>query len=179
MQRIFTTIAVSVALASPLSVANANEGCSKLSASPPVPNYPTHVRNVTWRNQQASCQPTNASGSQVQAKSFTFTVSVGNQPLSQLSLNVPTQVRLSEAISVTNQAGEKVPATVSLNGQKATLVFAQPIASGSTLTIVKQASAPKTIQSFESEVIGKTVNGASEISLGIVKVQPALKTAIN
>ena len=30
-------------------------------ATPPIPNYPTHIRNVVWKNMRAMCvQPTQA-----------------------------------------------------------------------------------------------------------------------
>ena len=38
-------------------------------AKPPVPNYPSHIRNVVWRNQQARCQAQVAAASSSQMKS--------------------------------------------------------------------------------------------------------------
>lgn len=38
-------------------------------AKPPVPNYPSHIRNVVWRNQQALCQAQISTAGSSQIKS--------------------------------------------------------------------------------------------------------------
>lgn len=47
-----------MAFASSIAAASANENPCKgdaLRSTPPVPNYPTHVRNIIWRNTRALC----------------------------------------------------------------------------------------------------------------------------
>ncbi len=53
----FVTILI-VTFASTIFAASANENPCRGDAvrpTPPIPNYPTHVKNVEWRNARALC----------------------------------------------------------------------------------------------------------------------------
>jgi hypothetical protein len=50
-----TTMVISTFVFSiPIASANACQGDASHS-TPPIPNYPTHIRNVIWRNTRALC----------------------------------------------------------------------------------------------------------------------------
>lgn len=53
---IVTILSIAFTFSIPAANANANHCQGDASHStPPVPNYPTHVRNVVWRNARALC----------------------------------------------------------------------------------------------------------------------------
>jgi hypothetical protein len=58
-----------------------------------------------------------------------------NTPLTQLSIDVPAQLKISRGIEVTNQAGQVVSTTLTVTGTLATLVFAQPVAPDTLLNV--------------------------------------------
>ncbi len=58
MKPLMIVTILSMAFTLSMSAANANETHCQKDAShstPPVPNYPTQVRNVVWRNTRALC----------------------------------------------------------------------------------------------------------------------------
>lgn len=65
---------------------------------------------------------------------YHFEIRVGGGSLSQIAIDMPDEVAIGE-IEVKSQSGQKIDATVSVNGKMATLVFAQQIASGLTMDV--------------------------------------------
>jgi hypothetical protein len=64
MKNLIFVVIVTVAVASSISPATAKgTKCygDALRATPPVVNYPTHIRNVVWRNMRAMCAQTSFS----------------------------------------------------------------------------------------------------------------------
>jgi len=58
MKKLIITAAFVLTFTSFVPAANANENKCKgdaARATPPVVNYPTHIRNVVWRNTRAMC----------------------------------------------------------------------------------------------------------------------------
>ncbi len=58
MKKLTIIALVILALVSFIPAANAKETTCKgdaQSSTPPVPNYPTYIRNVVWRNTRALC----------------------------------------------------------------------------------------------------------------------------
>jgi hypothetical protein len=59
MKRFLQIAAFVLVLAAAIPVVGATETkCTGDAArlTPPVPNYPTHIRNVIWRNKRTMCQ---------------------------------------------------------------------------------------------------------------------------
>lgn len=67
--------------------------------------------------------------------SYYVRVHVTGRSLAQLVIESPHDVQLSEAITITDQAGKPVNATASLKGQKATIAFAQAVAPDTSFAI--------------------------------------------
>ena len=58
MKRLIITTAFVLAFSTFIFAANASENKCQgdaARATPPVVNYPTHIRNVVWRNTRAMC----------------------------------------------------------------------------------------------------------------------------
>jgi hypothetical protein len=107
---------------------------------------------------------------------YIIRVHVTGRSLTQLMIEAPSGVQLSKAITITDQSGKPISATVSLNGQKATLAFAQSISPDTTLEIdlknVKTPLDPPTwFFSVSSQLSGLNV----EIPLGSARIQPRLR----
>lgn len=80
----------------------------------------------------SGAHPTNARAANA---THHFELHVADQPLSQLSIDLPNGLRISQGIEVTDQSGKKIDATVSIKDQKATIAFAQPVSPGTLLSI--------------------------------------------
>jgi hypothetical protein len=79
----------------------------------------------------SSAVPNNASASR---PTYHFELRVGGGSLSQIAIEIPDEIAIGE-IEVKSQSGQKIDATASVNGKLATLAFAQPIASGTTMDV--------------------------------------------
>lgn len=58
MNRLMFVTILMATFVSSIFVASANENsCTgdAVRSTPPIPNYPTHIRNVVWRNTRALC----------------------------------------------------------------------------------------------------------------------------
>ena len=83
MKPLMIVTILSMAFTFSMTSANANENHCKEDASHstlPVPNYPTHVRNVIWRNTRALCL---AEQSQVVSQSSQPSISSFKKPVDQ------------------------------------------------------------------------------------------------
>ena len=67
----------------------------------------------------------------------TFRLQIPQQsnPLSQLSIDVPFGLTVSNKISVSNQTGRKVDTNISVDGNKVILAFPEPVLPGTELKI--------------------------------------------
>ncbi|MEA5625189.1 DUF2808 domain-containing protein [Nostoc sp. UHCC 0251] len=65
-----------------------------------------------------------------------FEVHVQGKPLAGLTINLPEGVKIDRGIEVKNQSGQKIPTTISINEQKATVAFSQPINPETKLSIL-------------------------------------------
>lgn len=103
-------------------------------------------------------------------------VHVQGRTLTQLMIEAPVGVQLSEAIVITEPSGKPISATVSLNGQKAIIAFAQAVSPDTTLEIdlknVKTLpDSPTWFFSVSSQLSGLN----AEIPLGLARIQPRLR----
>lgn len=118
----------------------------------------------------------NPNNTSFQTANYSIKLHVTGRSLLQVSIEPPTGGRLSDAIEITDESGKKLDATVSLNGQRVLIVFAQPIAPGSTLTIGMQQ-----VRTLDNEMVwhfpvAAKLEGISEdISMGAVRVQPHIR----
>lgn len=102
-----------------------------------------------------------------------FEVHVKGQPLSALSIELPELISIEDGIEVTDDdSNQKIAAKVAINDQKATLTFAQPVASDTTLAIkMKGVDASRLIQKILLYRINITMAEMSEeISIGVARI---------
>jgi Protein of unknown function (DUF2808) len=100
-------------------------------------------------------------------------IHVTGQMLAQLMIETPSDMQLSEVITITDQAGKPVNATVSLNAQKATIAFAQAVAPDTTLTIdLKKVRTPLDPPTWFIAVFSQLAELNGEIPLGLARIQP-------
>lgn len=115
----------------------------------------------------------NPNSNPYQSAHFYFTVHVAGRSLSQLVINPPEGIRLSKSIEMTDQSGKKLDATVSLEGGKAIVSLAQPVAPETILEIdMKEIRLPGYSQTWLFTVSSKLEGLNTEIPLGVVRFNP-------
>jgi hypothetical protein len=103
-------------------------------------------------------------------------VHVQGRSLTQLVIEAPAEVRLSDAIAITDQSGRPIDTTVSVNGQKATIAFVQAVAPETTLKLnLKNVRAPYDSPTWFFLVSSQLEGLNSEIPLGLARIQPRLQ----
>lgn len=120
-----------------------------------------HVVSATGSLNNARFQP----------KSYALKLHVIGRALSALTIDAPEQLRLSQQITVKDQAGKPLDATVTMDGQKVTIAFAQPVEPDTTIQINMsnvRALTDNRIWLFELE--SRLVGLNAEIPLGVVRV---------
>ncbi|MBE9106197.1 DUF2808 domain-containing protein [Nostoc sp. B(2019)] len=105
-----------------------------------------------------------------------FEVHVQGKPLAGLTINLPEGVKIDRGIEVKNQSGQKIPTTVSINGQKATVAFSQPIDPETKLSILMRGVNTQTYEpgygaTWQYQVYANQVGFTQEIPLGLALVQ--------
>lgn len=102
-----------------------------------------------------------------------FDLYVGGDALSQLLIGLPEGIRVSNGINVTNQAGQKIDATVSIKDTKATIAFAQPVPIGTTLSVYIQGVETSDYlgRTWLYPIYGRSVGTSAEIPLGTAQIQ--------
>jgi len=99
-------------------------------------------------------------------------VHVQGKPLAELMINLPEGVKINKGIEVKNHSGQKIPTTVSINGQKTTVAFSQPIDPETKLSIfMKGVNTPRYSETWQYQVYAKKVGFTQEIPLGIAQIQ--------
>lgn len=104
---------------------------------------------------------------------YRLRVHVERIPLTQLSVNLPEPLNLKRGITVVDQTGQAVGATLTVNGNMATIGFAQPIAPGNILNVDLNGVSTSDnlghtwLLSVSSRSVG--LNGA--IPLGFARIQ--------
>ena len=110
--------------------------------------------------------------SRFQGGTHRFQVHVQGPAVSELEINLPEDVSIRRGIEIKNQAGQKIPATVSVNNRQATVVFSQPVPPETTLSIEMQGvNTPGYSGIWLYQVSGKMAGLNSEIPLGTVRIQ--------
>jgi len=103
-------------------------------------------------------------------------VHVSGRSVNQLTITAPTNVQLSESITVTDPSGKPINASVILNGQTATLAFTQPVSPDTTLEIdLKNVETPFDPPTWFFSVSSQLSGLDKEIALGLARIQPRLR----
>ncbi|MCY7384463.1 MAG: DUF2808 domain-containing protein [Microcoleus sp. CAN_BIN18] len=107
-----------------------------------------------------------------QGATHRFDVHVQGRALSEIAIALPDDLRISGGIEVKNQSNQKIETQVSVNNQKATVVFAQPVAPDTTISIeMRGIHTPGYSHNWGYAISGKMVGINAEIPLGRVGIQ--------
>ncbi|MBL1202558.1 MAG: DUF2808 domain-containing protein [Nostoc sp. GBBB01] len=101
-----------------------------------------------------------------------FDVHVQGKAISELMIDLPKGVSIDKGIEVQNKLNQKIPTTVSMNATKATVVFAEPVAPGTSISIrMKGVNTQGYEKTWHYPVSVKKVDMKEEISLGLARIQ--------
>jgi len=101
-----------------------------------------------------------------------FEVHVQGRALSEIAIALPADLSIRGGIEVKNQSHQKIETQVSVNNQKATVVFAQPVAADSTISIyMRGIHTPGYSRNWGYVISGKMVGINAEVPLGRVGIK--------
>ena len=134
-------------------------------ATPSLPNLSAPHIDAT------EAIPSNASASR---PTYIFKVHVQGHTLSSVTIDLPEGIKIGGTIDVVDQLNRSVGATVTPQGNKATVSFAQPVATGTTLNFYMRnisISWNKKDLIHQIPVSAKFANLDADIPLGLVRIQ--------
>ncbi len=138
-------------------------------------NAPATIAGGTMRNANvphivsSAATPNRA---RFQSATHRFEVHVQGRALSALVIDLPEDVKMRGSIEVTNQSGQKIESQVSVNNQKATVVFSQPVSPDTTISIdMRGIHTPGYSRNWMYAIAGQIVGINAEIPLGTVLIQ--------
>lgn len=107
-----------------------------------------------------------------QGSTHYFEVHVQGRALSEIAIAIPADLNIRGGIEVKNQSHEKIETQVSVNNQKATVVFAQPVAPDTTISIyMRGIQTPGYSHNWGYAISGKMVGINAEVPFGRVGIQ--------
>ena len=107
---------------------------------------------------------------------YSFRFHVTGYTLSELKFTAPVGMQLSRSIDIMDQNGQKVAATIALQGQVATVTFAQPVALDSKLSIdLNDVRTRDNSRIRELETSGKLGSIKEDIPLQTVRLSPGYR----
>jgi hypothetical protein len=134
-------------------------------ATPSLPNLSApHI-------DAAEAMPSNASASR---PTYLFKVHVQGHTLSSVTVDLPEGIKIGGTIDVVDQLNRSVGATVTSQGNKSVISFAQPIAVGTTLKFsMRDMNIDRQQTNFIHliPVSAKFANLDANIPLGLVRIQ--------
>lgn len=118
----------------------------------------------------SGAHPNNA---RIQSATHHFELHVVGNALSQLFIELPEGISISQGIEVTDQLDKKVDATFSINDKKATIAFAEPVFPGTIPSIDMKGIRVSDLQghAWLYQVYGSNVRLTTEIPLRTVGIQ--------
>ncbi len=140
-----------------------------LALTTAIPPAQSHEAGVTHLHNSAAL-PNNAIAA---FATYRVRLHVETKPLTQLSINLPEDLRVTEAVEITNQAGQRVDARVTVENGAFTIAFTQPVSPETLLQI--DLNGVRT-----SDLVGRTwllpiamrnTNGTANIPLGFARIQ--------
>ena len=107
-----------------------------------------------------------------QGATHRFDLHVQGRTLSEIAIAIPDDLSIRGGIEVKNQSGQKIETQVSVNNQRATLVFSQPVAPDTTISIYMHGiNTPGYSRNWGYIISGKMVGVNAEMPLGRVGIQ--------
>jgi hypothetical protein len=100
-------------------------------------------------------------------------IHVSGYSLSQITVNLPQDLRVSRDIMVQTKTGQKIEATISVADRKVKFIFAQPVAPETMLELVFNSVKTSTLVShvWLLPISGQRADTAAEIQLGSAEIR--------
>ncbi len=107
-----------------------------------------------------------------QGATHRFDVHVQGRYLAEIAIALPADLSIRGGIEVKNQSNQKIATQVTVNKQKATVVFAQPVAADTTISIyMRGIQTHGYSRNWGYAISGKMVGINAEVPLGRVAIQ--------
>lgn len=118
----------------------------------------------------SAAHPNNA---RIQNVTHHFDLHVKGTSLSEISIDIPNGICISQGIEVTDRSGKKVDTSVSLSARKATIAFTQPVAPDTILLIeMKGVKTPGYLgRAWNYLVYTRDVGMTTEIPMGTAEIR--------
>lgn len=117
----------------------------------------------------SNAHPNNA---RITSATHHFEVHVQGSNLSQLFIDLPEGIKVKRGIEITDQSGRKIDATVSIKDRRATVAFAQPVSSGTTLSVsMKGVQTPLYSRIWLYPVYSRSISMNTDIRIGLARIQ--------
>ncbi|HEY9853842.1 MAG TPA: DUF2808 domain-containing protein [Leptolyngbyaceae cyanobacterium] len=101
-----------------------------------------------------------------------FHIPQGSSPLSQLNIDVPEGLRISDNIALTDKSGQKINANISIMGNKIIVDFPQPIAPESKLELdLNNIRRRGVSNAWIYRVSAKLVGLEADVPIGIARIR--------
>lgn len=102
---------------------------------------------------------------------YEIEVHVQGKPLEGLSIDIPSEIKIDDGIEVKNSEGEKIATEVSINENKAQIIFSQPVAPETKLSILmKDVITPGYAETWQFKVDAKIAEFTENIPLGVTQI---------
>lgn len=140
----------------------------------PVPAAQAHgvLRNTKVTHLMSSGAHPNSA--HALTSTYYFTLHVAGKPLSQLSLDLPEDIKATQGIEVQDSSGQILDTKLSWNNQMATIAFAQPVSPENTLKVSLKGVQTSGFESHSAiwllPVSGQSVGLNAEIPFGLVRI---------
>ncbi|KAI9129957.1 DUF2808 domain-containing protein [Acaryochloris sp. CCMEE 5410] len=108
----------------------------------------------------------------VPSAKYRFGIHVSGYSLSQLTVNIPEQIQISENITVTDQSGQRIESSTTFEGNKAIVTFTQPVVPDTNLKVTLNAVRTSTFsnQVWLFPIAWRGVEMTADIPLGMARI---------
>lgn len=113
-------------------------------------------------------------GTRVPITTHHLELHVQGKELPQLSFAIPEGVKVSDRIVVTDQTGRQIDSNVSLKDRRATIMFAQPIPTETTLSILMNGVKTSFLlrgRTLLYPVYSRSVGMIEDVRIGMAQIQ--------
>lgn len=102
-----------------------------------------------------------------------FDVHVQGNDLEQLIVDVPEGIKVSDRITITDHSDQKIDATVSVNDKKVTIAFAQPVPTGTTLSVSMKGVRTRSLRgrTWLYPVYSRSTGINADVPIGMARIQ--------
>lgn len=118
----------------------------------------------------SGAHPNNARMSQA---THHFDVHVQGSDLEQLFVDIPEGIQVKNRITIADQSKKKVDANISINDNRITIAFTQPVPTGTTLSVSMKGVSANSLQgrTWLYPVYSRSVGIKADVPIGMARIQ--------